>query len=121
VNAVYLTPHFWTVDGRKVKPHEVIQPNQARWSYRNQVIHAPHLSPASLFLGVKATEALFHLRPKALVRLFWGSDGRVRQILRASLAVGGRVAVAEIAEFLWATRFSPYGSLEGKKNPRYVV
>ncbi len=122
VNAVYLTPHFWTVDGRKVKPHEVIQTNQARWTYRNQVINTPHLSPASLFLGVKVTEALFHLRPKALTRLFWGNDGRIRQILRASLAVGGRVVVAEIAEFLWATRFSPCGSsLEGKKNPRYVV
>ncbi|MCI0649608.1 MAG: B12-binding domain-containing radical SAM protein [Chloroflexi bacterium] len=112
LNAVYLTPHFWTKDGRSTDPAEVIQLDLTRWTYRNQVIAAPRLSPGVLFLGVKTTEALFHLRPWALIRLFWGSDRRVRRILRASLTVGIRVVLAEIAEFLFQTRFAPRGSLQ---------
>jgi anaerobic magnesium-protoporphyrin IX monomethyl ester cyclase len=111
LNAVYLTPHFWTATGRATRPAQVIQTDQRRWTYRNQVIAASHLSPAALFWGVKFSEALFHLRPKALPRLFWGGDWKVRKILRASLAVGFRVVLAEIGEFVWATSFSPQGSL----------
>ncbi|MCI0395508.1 MAG: radical SAM protein [Chloroflexi bacterium] len=112
LNAVYLTPHFWTKDGRATDPAEVIQPDLARWTYRNQVIAAPRLSPEALFLGVKMTEGLFHLRPWALKRLLWGNGRRVRRILRASLTVGIRVVLAEIAEFLFQTRFAPRGSLQ---------
>jgi anaerobic magnesium-protoporphyrin IX monomethyl ester cyclase len=112
LNAVYLTPHFWTAAGRTADPDNIIQTNQARWTYRNQVLDTPHLSPNTLFWSVKLTETLFHLRPKALRRLFWGSDGRVRRILRSSLAVGFRVVLAEIGEFLFSTTFSPRGSLE---------
>jgi anaerobic magnesium-protoporphyrin IX monomethyl ester cyclase len=88
----------------------IIQADQRRWTYRNQVIATPRLSPGSLFWSVKLTEALFHLRPKAWGRLFWGGDGKVRQILRASLAAGFRVVLAEIGEFYFSTRFSPQGS-----------
>lgn len=112
LNAVYLTPHFWTADGRATDPRQVIQLDQTRWTYRNQVTAAPHLSPARLFWGVKLTEALFHLRPRALIRLVSGGDGRVRRILRSSLAVGARVVLAEITEFLFATRFAPPGHLD---------
>jgi anaerobic magnesium-protoporphyrin IX monomethyl ester cyclase len=112
LNAVYLTPHFWTPDGRATDPAEVIQPNMARWTYRNQVVRAPRLSPWALFAGIKLTEALFHLRPRALARLFVGDEPRVRQIRRASLAVGLRTVLAEIAEMAFATRFAPTGSFE---------
>ncbi len=112
LNAAYLTPHFWTSAGRETDPLEVIQPAIEKWTYRNQVIHTPALSPARLFLGVKATEAIFHLRPSALVRLFRGGDARGRAILRSQLGVGVRVFAAEVVEFLLATRFSPKGALE---------
>ena len=111
LNAVYLTPHFWTKDGRQTDPHQIIQTDMSKWTYRNQVIATPALSPIGLFLGVKLTEALFHLRPVSLKRLFWGSDRRVRRILRASMWVGIRVVLAEIAEFAFATRFSAYGTM----------
>lgn len=103
LNAVYLTPHFWTAAGRVTPPETIIQTDQARWTYRNQVIAAPQLTPAALFGWVKLTEVLFHLRPKALVRLVRGGDWKIRRILRASLVVGFRVVLAEIDEFLWAT------------------
>lgn len=109
LNAVYLTPHFWTASGRTADPADIIQLDQARWTYRNQVMDTPQLSPSYLFWGVKATETLFHLRPRALGRL-WGS-GRMRQILRSSMAVGVKVIVAEVGEFLGATSFAPKGSL----------
>ncbi|MBI1881143.1 MAG: cobalamin B12-binding domain-containing protein [Chloroflexi bacterium] len=113
LNAVYLTPHFWTAAGRTTQPDNIIQTDQSRWTYRNQVIDTPHLSPSSLFWSVKLTEALFHLRPKALARLFWGGDSRVRRILRSSLAVGFRVVLAEMGEFWFATTFSPQRNLAG--------
>ena len=50
----------------------------ARWTYRNQVISTPHMPPWALFLGVKLSEAAFHLRPRALRRLVRGDDARVR-------------------------------------------
>ena len=90
----------------------------SRWTYRNQVIAIPRLAPWLLFAGVKLTEGLFHLRPRALKRLFWGSDIRVRRILRSSLAVGVRVVLAEVAQFLFATEFSPRGALDRIPVPR---
>lgn len=112
LNAVYLTPHHWTAAGRATDPRDVIQPDLARWTYRNQVLATPRLAPWQLFGSVKLTEALFHLRPRALLRLVRGGDRRVRRILRASLAVGFRVVAAEAAEFLLATRFAPRGTLD---------
>lgn len=100
LNAVYLTPHFWTADGRATDPASIMQPDQAKWTYRNQVIATPNLSPSQLFCGVKLTEALYHLRPNGLKRLFRGGDTRIRHIMRASMAVGGRVMLAETAEFV---------------------
>jgi anaerobic magnesium-protoporphyrin IX monomethyl ester cyclase len=105
LNAVYLTPHSWTPAGRSVRPEQVIQPDQARWTYRNQVIHTPRLSPERLFWAVKATEVLFHLRPRALWRMLFGTDKRFRRILRAYLAAGFWVVLAEAAEFLFRTHF----------------
>jgi len=111
LNAVYLTPHFWTPAGRHVRPEQIIQADQALWTYRNQIVHTPHLSPWKLFLTVKLTEAFFHLRPRALLRLLRGHDRRFRQILRAYLVVGWRVVVAEILEFIFRSRFVAPGKL----------
>jgi len=64
-----------------------------------------------LFLGVKLTEALFHLRPKALRRIFFDQDKRYRKIMRSSMWAGIRVILAEIVEFIFQTKFIPQGSL----------
>jgi anaerobic magnesium-protoporphyrin IX monomethyl ester cyclase len=101
MNAVYITPHFWTQMGQEVESERIIEPNQARWTYRNQVVHTPRLTPWRLFLSVKLTEALFHLRPRALWRMVSASDRRYRQILQAYLTTGVRVVLAEIGEFLF--------------------
>lgn len=120
LNAVYLTPHFWTRDGRATDPADIIQPDLSKWTYRNQIIRAPHLGPGALFAGVKLTEALYHLRPSGLKRLVWGGDGRVRRILRASMWAGMRVLLAEIGEFLFDTRFTAVGSLTHLPDTKWI-
>ena len=90
LNAMYLTPHFWTAQGKATEPHGVIQIDQDKWSYRNQVLATRNLPPIGLFLGVKLTEILFHLRPKALKRVFFADDRRYLQIMRYSMWVGLR-------------------------------
>jgi len=112
LNAMYLTPHFWTSQGKTVRPSDIIQSDLNKWSYRNQVIATPKLKPFELFLGVKLTEALFHLRPQALKRLFLGTDKRYLKIMRSSMLVGIQVILAEIFEFIFQTKFTPQGSLD---------
>lgn len=112
LNAVYLTPHFWTKAGRATDSSDIIQHEQAKWTYRNQVIDTPQLAPWMLFGGIKLTEALFHLRPKALWRLVQGSDWKIRRILRASLAVGVRVVAAEVVEFIFDTHLERRKTIE---------
>ena len=111
LNAMYLTPHFWTAQGRATEPYDVIQLDQDKWSYRNQVLATRHLAPVGLFLGVKLTEIFFHLRPRALKRWLFGKDKRYVQIMRHSMWIGFKVILAEIFEFLFQTRFSPQGSI----------
>jgi anaerobic magnesium-protoporphyrin IX monomethyl ester cyclase len=112
LNAMYLTPHFWTAQGKATRAHNVIQTDLDKWSYRNQVLATRYLKPFELFFGVKLTEVLFHLRPKALKRLLVGKDKRYLQIMRASIWIGIRVVLAEIFEFLFQTKFSPEGSMK---------
>ena len=112
LNACYIMPHFWTAQGKTVKTYDVIQSDLNKWSYRNQIVAMPHLKPFELFVGIKLTEALYHLRPKALKRIFFGSDRRYLQIMRSSMWAGIRVIFAEIFEFFFQTKFSPQGSVE---------
>ncbi|HLO34264.1 MAG TPA: radical SAM protein [Anaerolineales bacterium] len=111
LNAMYLTPHFWTAQGKSTDPFQVIQTDLDKWSYRNQVLATRYLKPMELFLGVKLTEILFHLRPRAWQRLLVGKDQRYLQIMRSSMWVGIKVVAAEIFEFIFETKFSPQGSM----------
>lgn len=117
LNAMYLTPHFWTAQGKTVKVTDVIQSDLNKWSYRNQVIATPNLSPLELFIGVKLTEALYHLRPQALRRIFFDTDKRYLKIMRSSMWAGIRVILAEIFEFILQTKFSAQGSLHKLPGP----
>jgi anaerobic magnesium-protoporphyrin IX monomethyl ester cyclase len=112
LNAMYLTPHFWTAQGKATQPYDVIQTDLDKWSYRNQVLATRYLHPLGLFLGVKLTEVLFHLRPKALKRLLIGKDRHYLQIMRHSMWVGIKVILAEIFEFFFETKFSPRGDMK---------
>jgi len=118
LNAMYLTPHFWTAQGKATEPYNVIQTDLDKWSYRNQVLATRYLPPIGLFLGVKLTETFFHLRPKALKRLLFGRDKRYLQIMRHSMWVGIKVILAEIFEFFFQTKFSARGSMKNLHGTR---
>ena len=90
----------------------MIQTDLDKWSYRNQVLATRYLKPFELFLGVKLTEILFHLRPKALKRLVIGKDKNYLQIMRHSMWIGIKVILAEIFEFFFETKFSSQGSMK---------
>jgi len=112
LNAMYLTPHFWTAQGKATQAYDVIQTDQDKWSYRNQVLATRYLQPLGLFLGVKLTEVLFHLRPRALKRLLIGNDKNYLQIMRSSIWIGIKVVLTEIVEFFFQTKFSPQGTMK---------
>ena len=72
------------------------------------------MAPWQLFVAVKASETLYHMRPRALRRLLFGggrADKRYRQIMRSYYRDGGRVLLAEVATFLFKTRFARVGEL----------
>jgi anaerobic magnesium-protoporphyrin IX monomethyl ester cyclase len=117
LNACYIMPHFWTAQGKSVNPSQIIQDDLDKWSYRNQIVATPHLQPFMLFLGVKLTEALFHLRPGAWKRILFAKDKRYRQIMLHSMWAGVKVIFAEVFEFMLDTRFIQRGSLEEMPGP----
>jgi anaerobic magnesium-protoporphyrin IX monomethyl ester cyclase len=125
LNAMYLTPHFWTAQGRSTQPYNIIQTDLDKWSYRNQVLATRHLKPFALFLSVKLTEIIFHLRPKAVKRWIVGGDERYRKIMRWSMWIGLKVILAEIFEFFFQTKFSRQGSMKALpgtfQQPRFSV
>lgn len=111
-NAVYLMPHFWTIDGKKTDPSKIIQSDLSKWSYRNQVLAIEKLSPLAFFLGVKLTEMLFHLRPKAIKRFLFPQEKKYGKIYRHSILNGISVFITEIWEFSFNTKFIPQGTMK---------
>ena len=68
LNAMYVTPHRWTGFYKENELREVIDADQSRWDYRHQILATRHLRPWQIFTLVKLTEAVVHLRPRALRR-----------------------------------------------------
>jgi anaerobic magnesium-protoporphyrin IX monomethyl ester cyclase len=112
LNAVYLMPHFWTLDGRRTDTTKIIQKDLAKWSYRNQVLEVEKMRPFELFLGVKLTEALFHVRPRSIKRMLFPGEKNYGKIFRRSIFAGVGVFLAEIFEFILDVQFSPRGSTQ---------
>jgi anaerobic magnesium-protoporphyrin IX monomethyl ester cyclase len=100
LNACYITPHFWTQDGKNISTDQIIQPDQQYWTYRNQIIDIPTMSPTKLFFSVKMTELFFHLRPKAILRIFFSQNKRYQKVMKGYMATGIKVIMAEMKEFL---------------------
>lgn len=100
LNAMYATPHAWTPFAREVEGRPVVEPDQARWDYRHQVLGQRRLRPWRLFLQVKSLELRFHLTPRRVWSLLRGGDpfGR-RQRLWVHVHIG-LVWMAEVVEFV---------------------
>ena len=100
LNAMYVTPHRWTGFYRENMQRQLIEPDQARWDYRHQILGTRHLRPWQIFTLVKLTEAIIHMRPRALRRMMLYANRDQRRAFRWCLSHSSRVWFEEIREFL---------------------
>ncbi|MEM9253140.1 MAG: radical SAM protein [Planctomycetota bacterium] len=99
LNAMYVTPHSWTPYAMAQADRAVVEPDQARWDYRHQVLATDRMRPWEVFAAVKLLELWFHLRPRRLWRMAFRSRLSLGQVLWTTLHVGG-VWLAEIADYV---------------------
>jgi len=106
LNAMYVTPHTWTVFGNEMATASVIQEDLTNWDYRHQILKQSRMSPASIFTNVKWLEAWFHLRPAKIWSMLTQRDPVLRQQYWWTLTHTSMVWLAEIVEFVTRCRFS---------------
>ncbi len=101
IQSVYVTPHRWTPFFREAENRKVIQTDQSKWDYKHQVLSTRHMSPWRVFLWVKAIEFIVQSRPKALWRLIFNPDPKIRHAQRWYYKMGRRVWFHEVFGFLF--------------------
>ncbi len=106
LNAMYATPHSWTAFADAQAQRKVIQVDQRRWDYRNQVLEQAHLRPWQLFAAVKWLELSFHLRPRRLRRLLLARDRTRRQQAWWTARHTTLVWLLEVVDFVFRVRFA---------------
>lgn len=109
IQALYVTPHRWTPYFRLAGERKVVQFDKTRWDYKHQVLAMSRIPPWRLFLWVKFIEAAAQLRPRALLRLAWNPDPKIRHAIRWYYRMGRRVWFHEIANFLTRDRYRQDG------------
>lgn len=109
IQALYVTPHRWTPYYRLAEGRAVIQPDRTRWDYKHQVLAMKRMPAWRVFLWVKAIEVICQTRPRALGRLIWHPDPKIRHAIRWYYRMGRRVWFHEILGFLFRDRRSRDG------------
>lgn len=104
IQALYVTPHRWTPFYQEAETREVVQMDRTKWDYKHQVLGMAHMPPWRLFLWVKAIEAIMQLRPRALRRLLWNKEPKIRHAIRWYYRMGRRVWIREVVGFLFHDR-----------------
>ena len=106
---LYATPHRWTPFFREVKDRRIIQADQRRWDYKQQVIENPRIPPWLTFAAIKLLEAAVQSRPKALRRTYLNRDPAQRHGMRWYARMGRRVWLHEIWAFIFRDRRLQHG------------
>jgi anaerobic magnesium-protoporphyrin IX monomethyl ester cyclase len=106
IQLLYATPHKWTPYYNDVKEKEIILTDQRKWDYKHQVISIQYLKPWVVILAVKFIEIIMQTRPKALIRLFFHRESRLRSAMRWYTKIGRRVWFYELFQFFILTRLS---------------
>ncbi|NMH29394.1 magnesium-protoporphyrin IX monomethyl ester anaerobic oxidative cyclase [Flavobacterium silvaticum] len=106
VQLLYATPHKWTPYFEEVRDKEIILTDQRKWDYKHQVISTRFVKPWLVILFVKAIEIFMQTRPKALIRLFFHRDARLRSAMRWYSRIGKRVWFWELHQFFFVTPLS---------------
>ncbi len=106
VQLLYVTPHKWTPYFEDVKDKEIILTDQRKWDYKHQVISTRYLPPWLVIMYVKLIEIIMQTRPKAVYRLFFHKEARLRSAMRWYTRIGRRVWFWELYQFFFVTRLS---------------
>lgn len=101
IQLLYATPHQWTPYFEEVKDKEIIQLDQRRWDYKHQILATKYLHPLAMICLVKLIEVLMQARPKALFRVFFHKDPRLRKAMQWYTAIGRRVWLYELFQFIF--------------------
>lgn len=105
IQLLYATPHKWTPYFEEVKNLKIIIDDQRKWDYKHQVL-ASRLKPWVVILYVKLIEVSMQARPKALKRLLFHPEARIRSAMRWYTAIGRRVWFHELFQFFFTTKRS---------------
>jgi anaerobic magnesium-protoporphyrin IX monomethyl ester cyclase len=101
IQLLYVTPHKWTPYFEEVKHKNIIQLDQQKWDYKHQILEMKHLRSWQLLICVKLIEVCIQMRPKALKRLFFHKDVKLRAAMRWYTNIGRRVWFHELFEFFF--------------------
>lgn len=101
IQLLYATPHQWTPYYDEVKDRIIIQPDQRKWDYKHQILKTINLKPWQIIFLVKLTEILLQIRPKAIKRLFFHRDKKLRAAMRWYTQIGRKVWFFEWFQFIF--------------------
>jgi anaerobic magnesium-protoporphyrin IX monomethyl ester cyclase len=104
IQLLYVTPHKWTPYFEEIKDRQIIQQDQRRWDYKHQVLAMENLKPWTVILYVKLIELIMQARPRALRRLLFHKDARLRAAMRWYTNIGRRVWFHELFQFFFKAR-----------------
>ena len=104
IQLLYITPHRWTPYYEEIKNKEVILTDIRKWDYKHQVIAMKCMSPVLVILCVKLIEFFMQMRPRAVKRLLFHRDARLRSAMRWYTNIGRRVWFWELYQFFFVTK-----------------
>ncbi len=103
IQLLYATPHKWTPYYDTIKHQPIILANQEQWDYKHQVLRSR--LPAWLgLLCIKGIEVILQTRPKAIRRLLFHRDARLRRAMKWYTVIGRRVWFHELFQFFFGKK-----------------
>lgn len=104
IQLLYATPHYWTPYFEEIKTKKIVENNQRKWDYKHQILATPKLKRWQVILYVKLIEIVMQTRPKAILRLFFHKDKKLRHAMMWYTKIGRRVWMYEWYEFLFKSK-----------------
>lgn len=106
IQLLFMTPHRWTPYFEEIQDKEVILADMRKWDYKHQIVANDNLPPWLVTLCVKLIEVCVQARPKALYRVFFHPDRKLRRAMQWYTRIGRRVWFWELFQFFFVTRLS---------------
>jgi anaerobic magnesium-protoporphyrin IX monomethyl ester cyclase len=106
IQLLFVTPHRWTPLFEEIKHKEIILTDQRKWDYKHQVLANNYLPAWFIFLCSKLIEVMMQARPKALFRLLFQRDAKLRNAMKWYTRIGKRVWFAEWYQFFFETKLT---------------